>query len=109
MLARRVTRPRRPGATVVEAAVTLGVFLMLMFGLFEYSRFIMVMPTPTNPARDGARYASVKGGKPSPFDPPDYPAPAGTVYPSITRYTTARMGSTDKNVEGFTVTVFACD
>jgi len=109
MLARHRTMPRRRGATVVEAAITLGVFLMLMFGLFEYSRFIMVMHTTSNAARDGARYASVNVNKPSNFDTIDFTDPNGKPYPSIANYTRARMGSTEKNVDGFTVTVFACD
>lgn len=109
MLARRITRPRRRGATIVEAALTLGVFLMLLFGLFEYCRFIMVLHTTSNAARDGARYASVNVNKPGNFDSVDYTDPSGRVFPSIARYTTARMGSTEKNVNGFTVTVFACD
>jgi len=109
MLARRLTRPRRRGATIVEAALTLGVFLMLLFGLFEYSRFIMVMHTTSNAARDGARYASVNVAKPSNFDTVDYTDASGKVYPSINKYTTARMGTMEKNVNGFTVTVFACD
>lgn len=109
MLARRLNAPRRKGATIVEATLTLGVFLMLLFGLFEYSRFIMVMHTTSNAARDGARYASVNVAKPSNFDTVDYTDASGTVYPSISKYTTARMGTMDKNVIGFTVTVFACD
>src|SRR5258705_8692485 len=101
----RAPRSRRRGMTIVEASLTLGVFLMLLFGLFEYSRFIMVMHTTSNAARDGARYASVNVARPSNFDTVDYTDAAGTVYPSISNYTTARMGTMEKNVNGFTVTV----
>ena len=40
----------------------------------------------------------VNVNKPSNFDTVDYTDPAGRVYPSIARYTTARMGSTERNV-----------
>ncbi len=110
MLARRANRPsRRRGMTIVEAALTLSVFLMLLFGLFEYSRFLLVMHTTSNAARDGARYASVNVSKPSDFDTQDYTDNAGKVYPSIVKYTKERMGSVDKNINGINVEVFPCD
>jgi len=95
--------------TLVEAALVLSVFLMLLFGIFEYCRFLMVLHVTTNAARDGGRYASVNVDKPSNFDTVDYTDANGKVTPSITKYTTARMGGVEKNIPGFTVSVFACD
>jgi Flp pilus assembly protein TadG len=53
---------RRSAATVVEAAVIMGVFLLLFFGLFEYCRLLYVRQVATNAVRDGARYAVVRTG-----------------------------------------------
>src|SRR5262249_11773475 len=35
-------------------------FLMFLFGVLEYCRYLLVLHTTTNAARDGARYASVR-------------------------------------------------
>ena len=91
-LRRRVTRRR--GMTVVESALVLGVFMMLLFGLFEYCRFLMVLHITNNAARDGARYAVVNLDKPDTFNTVDY----GT-KPSITNYTTTRMGGMQKQID----------
>jgi Flp pilus assembly protein TadG len=109
MLLTRRPDHRREGLTVVEAALVMGVFLMLLFGLFEYCRFLMVLHVANNAARDGARYAVVNGGRPDTFDATDYTDPAGTVYPSVTRYTNARMGGIHKTMADYRVEVFACD
>jgi Flp pilus assembly protein TadG len=95
--------------TIVEATLVLGVFLLLLMGIFEYCRFLLVLHVTTNAARDGARYASVNTNKPTNFDTVDYTDASGNVYPSIAKYTTTRMGTVDANVPGFAVSVFACD
>jgi Flp pilus assembly protein TadG len=109
LLARRPHRRCRKGMTIVEATLVLSVFLMLLFGIFEYCRFLMVLHLTNNAARDGARYAVVNSNRPSNFDTVDYTDAAGTVYPSITKYTTARMGSMEKMIFSYQVEVFACD
>lgn len=50
---------RRTGATILEAAVVLPVFLLFVIGIFEYGRFLMVRNVMDNAAREGARYAVV--------------------------------------------------
>ncbi len=50
---------RRRGATAVETALVLSAFLLFLFGLFEYSRLLMVKQVCDNAAREGARYAVV--------------------------------------------------
>jgi len=50
---------RRRGVTLVETAVVLNLFLLLMFGIMEYGRFVMQGQLLINAAREGARYASV--------------------------------------------------
>lgn len=61
----RLNRPRRRGVTIVESALVLSIFLMLLFGIFEYCRFLMVLHVTHNAARDGARYAAVNVNCPS--------------------------------------------
>ena len=90
---------------------------MFLFGVFEYARYLLMLHTITNAARDGARYAVISSANPN----------AGHVYPRrdgdrrvhgrrpgfsvpfITTYTQARMGGVDKMLTGFSVRVFPCD
>jgi Flp pilus assembly protein TadG len=103
------TRKSRRGATVVETALVLTVFALLLFGAFEYCRFLYVLHVTNNAARDGSRYAVVNVDKPSTFDSVDYTDGAGVTYPSIQNFTTARMGGTQKQLDGYQVAVFAVD
>jgi hypothetical protein len=96
----RSTRKRR-GITVVETALVLGVFLLLLFGLFEYCRFLFVLHLTNNAARDGARYAAVRVSCPA-----DQVAPTQA---AIVQYTQDRMGGAQKQIEGFAVAVYPCD
>jgi hypothetical protein len=87
--------------TVVEAVLVLGVFLMLLFGLFEYCRFLLVLHVTNNAARDGARYAVVNVNCPS--------DQVATKQTEILNYTTTRMGGVQKNIIGYKVAVYPCD
>lgn len=103
--------PRRPrrGMTMVECTLVLTVFLIMLFGMFEYCRFLLVLHVTNNAARDGARYASVNVDKPSTFPTADYTDGAGKVFHSIQRYTKERMGGVHGNLTGFRVAAFAVD
>jgi Flp pilus assembly protein TadG len=48
----------RRGATLVETALVLPLCLLLILGVFEYSRYLMLVHLCTNAAREGCRYAS---------------------------------------------------
>lgn len=48
---------RRDGSTIVQAAIVLPVVLMFLFGILEYSRYVMLLQIMTNAAREGCRYA----------------------------------------------------
>lgn len=85
---------RRRGAAAVEAACVLGVFFMLLFGVFEFCRYLMVLHVANNAARDASRYASVNVGN-------DALAKA-----DIQAYIDARMGGVQKNIVGYTRTVY---
>jgi Flp pilus assembly protein TadG len=113
MIARGIGRRsgRRSGATTVEVAVVLSVFLMFLFGIFEYCRYLMAIQVTTNAARDGARYAVVNLGKGASFATVDYSdgATPPRVYPSIRKYVDGKMAGMNGMIDGYAVAVFACD
>jgi Flp pilus assembly protein TadG len=49
--------PRRPGAAIVEFAVVVPVLVVLVFGMIEFSRLMMVEQILDNAAREGCRRA----------------------------------------------------
>ncbi|MBA4067032.1 MAG: hypothetical protein C0501_25640 [Isosphaera sp.] len=108
MLVRRKA-PARRGMTIVESALVLSVFLLLLFGMFEYCRFLLVLHVTNNAAREGARYASVNTDKPADFPSVDFTDGAGKTFRSIRAYTRDRMGGTQGNIDGFRVAVYAVD
>lgn len=61
---------RRSGATTVEFAVVSLLVFILLFGIFEYARFLFVHHLTTNAARDAVRFAAVHtGGGTMPGEP----------------------------------------
>jgi Flp pilus assembly protein TadG len=92
---------RRRGMTIVESALVLSVFMLLLFGIFEYCRFLLVLHVTNNAARDGARYAAVRVNTDA--------ALVTTVQQDILNYTTMRMGSVQHNIVGYQVAVYALD
>jgi hypothetical protein len=57
----RNCRKNRRGAAVVEFAVVAPVFFLLVFGMIEYGRMVMVQQILTNASREGARLAVLDG------------------------------------------------
>lgn len=57
----RTFRIRRRGASAVEFAVVAPIFFLLIFGMIEYGRMIMVQQVITNASREGARRAVLDG------------------------------------------------
>jgi Flp pilus assembly protein TadG len=55
------TAARRRGAAIVEFAVVVPVLVLLVFGMLEFSRVMMVEQVLTNAAREGARKAVLPG------------------------------------------------
>jgi Flp pilus assembly protein TadG len=47
----------RRGSTLVETAITLPMMLLFLWGIFEYSRYVMMLQVVNNAAREGCRYA----------------------------------------------------
>jgi Flp pilus assembly protein TadG len=99
LLRTHILRPRtrlRRGATTVETAAVAAVFLLFLFGILEYCRFIYVQQVVNNAAREGARYAIVN-----------------TTDSSLITDTQARvqsyMGGLDKTLQNYSCQVYAAD
>lgn len=105
----RQTARRRHGMTVVETALVMTVFAMLLFGIFEYCRFLMVLHVTNNAARDAVRYASVNLDKPSDFNSADYTDATNYTYPSVEGFTKMRMGGMERQIQDFKVRVYPAD
>ena len=54
-------RRNRRGAAAVEFAVVAPVFFLLVFGMIEFGRMVMVQQVITNGSREGARIAVLDG------------------------------------------------
>jgi Flp pilus assembly protein TadG len=52
---------KRRGAAVVEFAIVAPLFFLLIFGMIEFGRMVMVQQILTNAAREGARKAVLDG------------------------------------------------
>jgi TadE-like protein len=57
----RLFRRNRRAAAAVEFAVVAPVFFLLIFGMIEYGRMVMVQQVITNASREGARLAVLDG------------------------------------------------
>jgi Flp pilus assembly protein TadG len=57
----RVCRIRRRGAAAVEFAMVAPLFFLLIIGMIEFGRMVMVQQVLTNAAREGARKAVLDG------------------------------------------------
>jgi len=58
---KRTTRHKRRGAALVEMALTLPLFFMVVLGIVEFGRAMMVSQLLANAAREGARLAILSG------------------------------------------------
>ncbi len=57
----RSYRKKRRGAAAVEFAIVAPVFFLLVFGMIEYGRMVMVQQVITNASREGARVGVLDG------------------------------------------------
>ena len=58
----RARRPSGTGQSLVEFALVLPIFLLLLFGLIDIGRFVYTANALNEAAREGARFGSVAGG-----------------------------------------------
>jgi len=88
------TREKPRGQALVEFALVIPIFVLLLVGIFDFGRAIWVNDTLSTAAREAARYAIVHGGSTSsdscPAGPPaqgsDSPGPSCPPYPNGTAY-----------------------
>jgi Flp pilus assembly protein TadG len=92
----RRQRGARRGSAIVETALVLSVFCLMLFGIFEYCRYLFVLHLVENSAREGARYASVNLDKPATFGATDYTDGTGKLYRSVQNYTKDRAKGIQK-------------
>src|SRR4051794_37857280 len=92
----RTRRHARSGAALVETAAVCVIFFLLLFGVFEYCRFIFVKQLLDNAAREGARYAVV-----TPTNP--------TLITDTQAVVNYRMGGFNNAVKNWNVQVFHAD
>jgi Flp pilus assembly protein TadG len=83
----RLCRKNRRGAAAVEFAVVAPLFFLLVFGMIEFGRMVMIQQVITNGSREGARIAVLDG------------ATTGEVVTAVDNYLT------NSSVTGATVTV----
>jgi Flp pilus assembly protein TadG len=50
-------RDTRRGSALVQTAIMLPMMMLLLFGILEYSRYVMLLQVMNNAAREGCRYA----------------------------------------------------
>jgi Flp pilus assembly protein TadG len=93
---RQPAERRRTGATVVETAAVVVVFLLFLFGIMEYCRVIFVRQLIENASREGARYAVVNSN-------------TSNVISNTKSRVSQVMAGMDSKVGNFTTTVFESD
>jgi Flp pilus assembly protein TadG len=86
----------RRGAAAVETAAVVSVFLLFLFGVFEYCRMIYVRQVVDNAAREGARYAIVN----------TYNSTLVTDTQAVVK---GRMGGLDQTLQNYACNVYASD
>ena len=64
-LRRRERGIAKPGQGMVEFALTLPIFLLLLFGIFEVARLVFLYSAVFTASRDAARYAGATGDSPA--------------------------------------------
>jgi Flp pilus assembly protein TadG len=95
-MARLSIRRGRPAAALVETAAILIVFLLFLFGIFEYCRLIWVQQMVENAAREGARFAVVN-------------TPDANLIPDTQAQVNAKMSGLQNALLNWNVQVFRAD
>lgn len=96
MLAARTKASRRRGSAVIETAAVMIVFILILFGVVEYCRYIFLRQLVDNAAREGGRYAVVHS-----YD--------DTVEADTKAQILTKMNGMDKVVKNFTIQIYHAD
>jgi Flp pilus assembly protein TadG len=86
-------RPERRGIAVVEFAVVASLLFLLVLGIIEFGRAMMVLEMLNNAARNGARIGSLNGSATSDVNTAVTNALAGAGFSGVT--TTVQVNSAD--------------
>jgi Flp pilus assembly protein TadG len=110
----RKARSSRRGATAVETALVLMIFMMFVFGIFEWARYLFMFQLTQNAARDGARFAAVRVNQSdlvtvTSTDTTTFPGRTCFEIQGFTDAVTARMGGMHTTLNNFKVRVYPCD
>lgn len=89
-------RSSRRAASIVEAAFVLPIALLLLFGIFEYCRFVFFIQVVENATREGARYAVARTAD-------------GTTAADVTAYVTDKLAGRQSELSGLTITLANVD
>ena len=90
------------GAVVVEFALVLPVFLLLIFGMIEFGRAVMVQQILVNASREGARQAVLDGSTVAEVDNRvDAYLSAAVINGATTEYAVNGISVADPSVAGF--------
>ena len=112
---------RRRGATLVEFAMVMPVFLMFLFAIFEYGRYLMTYNVMHNAARDAARWAVVRSSAPEgavfttdtgprlPFEAPVDPSRPMYNVPFIQGRLLTQSVVAERNLANMSVRVYVAD
>lgn len=96
MCTRVKTNRNRQGAVLVEMAFVVVVFLMLLFGILEYCRFLFLKQLVTNASREGARFAVVNTTE-------------STVESETLAYVNKKMGGIQANLKNYSAKIYHAD
>jgi len=110
------SRPRSAGQALVETALILPVFLMLLMGIVDLGRAVWATTSLASAAREATRYAIVHGGvasDPCPVGPagPDAQIPAASTscpYPSPSKQSIVDAAVAAAIAGGTNVAVTVC-
>ena len=90
----RRTERRPRGQALVEFAFVVPLFLLLMFAIIDFGRYVYYVQVINNAAREGARYAIVHGSKGIPATGPGSSDSGGDKVKSVVRnYAIGVIGS----------------
>jgi Flp pilus assembly protein TadG len=92
----RRLNPARRGATAVEMAAVISVFVLLLFGILEYCLVLYATNVVENAAREGSRYAVVHVND-------------ATVVADTQTVVKRFMGGLDKKMGNYTCNVYKSD
>jgi len=91
---RRRSKQRSRGQALVEFAFVVPIFLLLMFAIIDFGRYVYYVQVINNAAREGTRYAIVHGSKGIPATGPGSSDASGERVKAVVRnYAIGVIGS----------------